>query len=119
MKYSHIVKKHMEKFYNGVCTIIEYDKQQGILNDIVEVIKGEQIPCRLSYQAIKSAQQSETVAQYSQIIQLFLPVDVEISAGCKVIVEQEGKTQYFNCAGESAVYGSHQEVILELEKRYI
>jgi len=48
-----------------------------------------------------------------------LPVDVEISAGCKVIVEQEGKTQYFYCAGETAVYGSHQEVILELEKRYI
>ena len=38
MKYSHIVKKHMEKLYDGVCTIIEYDKQQGLLNDTVEEI---------------------------------------------------------------------------------
>ncbi len=117
MKYSDLVKKHIEKLYDGVCTIMYYEKKQGIINNTILAIKAENVKCRLSYESNKQAEQTQSTALQSQIIKLFLPPDTEIKEGCKVIVTQEGETNAFICAGKPLNYGSHKEVVLELEKR--
>ena len=118
MKYSDLVKKHIEKLYDGVCTIMYYEKQQGIINNTILAIKAKNVKCRLSYKDDNAVVQTESVAKVSRTIKLFLPPDTEIKEGCKVIVTQEGETNAFICAGKPLNYGSHKEVVLELEKRY-
>lgn len=118
MKYSYIVKKHMQMLYDGVCDIIDYKKQQGIINNTIEEIKAENVPCRLSYKTDQQGEQTESVANTSQTIKLFLPPETDIKEGCKVVVTQEGETNAFLCAGKPLTYGSHKEIVLELEKRY-
>lgn len=120
MKYSDLVKKHIEKLYDGVCTIMYYEKEQGIINNTILAIKAKNknVKCRLSYKDDNAVVQTESVAKVSRTIKLFLPPDTEIKEGCKVIVTQEGETNAFICAGKPLNYGSHKEVVLELEKRY-
>ncbi|MEY8321985.1 hypothetical protein AAK894_13090 [Lachnospiraceae bacterium 46-61] len=118
MQYSHILKKHIEKLYNGICTIIYYENEKGLTNNTIEFTKYENIPCRLSYERAKQGEQTETTTDISQIIKLFLPPDIEANEGCKIIVTQEGETNTFLCAGKSALYGSHREIVLKLEKEY-
>ena len=104
--------------YDGVCTIIDYEKQQGITNNTIEAIKAENVKCRLSYKNDSQVQQTDKTATEKQIIKLFLPPDIDVKQGCKIIVTQEGETNTFLCAGKPLVYGSHKEIVLELEKRY-
>ena len=113
-----ILKKHIEKLYNGICTIIYYENEQGLTNNTIEFTKHENIPCRLSYERAKQGEQTETTTDISQIIKLFLPPDIEANEGCKIIVTQEGETNTFLCAEKSALYGSHREIVLKLEKEY-
>lgn len=118
MKYSYLVKKHMAMLYDGVCTIIDYEKEQGIINNTKEVVKAENVKCRLSYKSDSQGEQTDKTAEQNQIIKLFLPPEIEIKEGCKIIVTQEGETNTFLCAGKPLVYGSHKEVVLEIEKRH-
>ena len=116
MKYSDIVKKHMAFLYDGVCDIYDYEKQQGAINNTVKVLKQQSVPCRLSYSNSPQSEQSQSVSKISQTIKLFLPPEIEITEGCVVVVTQEGETNSFCCAGKALKYGSHKEIVLELEK---
>lgn len=117
MKYSDIVKKHMAFLYDGICDIYDYEKQQGVINNTVKVLKVEDVPCRVSYSNSPQAEQTENIAKISQIIKLFLPPETDIAEGCIVVVTQEGETNTFYCAGKPLKYGSHKEIMLALEKR--
>ena len=44
MRYSHLVQKYIEKLYDGVCTIIEYEQQEGVINNTIEVVKQKMYP---------------------------------------------------------------------------
>ena len=59
MKYSDLVKKHIEKLYDGVCTIMYYEKKQGIINNTILAIKAENVKCRLSYKSDKNSEQTD------------------------------------------------------------
>ena len=117
MIYSYKIKKHIERFYDGVCTVTTYQNQKGIINNTTEKVTQENIACRLSYKTIKNTEQTEIGANVTQVVKLFLPPDVQVKEGSKVTVTQEGMTASFICSGKPAVYGSHQEIVLETEKR--
>ncbi len=118
MRYSHLVQKYIEKLYDGVCTIIEYEQQEGVINNTIEVVKQKNVSCRLSYESVKNVERTEKASNDNQIIKLFLSPNVDIKEGSKVIVTQEKETNSYICAGKPLVYGSHKEIVLELEKRY-
>lgn len=118
MKYSSIVKKHMAFLYDGICDIYDYEKQQGTINNTVKVLKAEGVACRLSYSNSPQSDQTESISKLSQTIKLFLPPEIDIAEGCIIVVTQEGETNTFCCAGKPLKYGSHKEIMLELEKRY-
>lgn len=110
----------IESLYVGKCTIIENkcntDEITGFTDDIEEVVYKD-IPCRLSFKAISSTEQSESKNNISQEIKLFISNDVEIKAGSKITVTQNGTTQDYCKSGVPSIYQSHREYILKLYKQ--
>ncbi len=116
-----IAKKAIESTYIGKCTVIEY---ADVIDDNTkitckkEVTVFEKQPCRISFEKNVAAIQTDTTAEISQNIKLFLSPDMTIKAGSKVIVEQNGITEEYISSGVPAVYISHQEIMLKLFKEY-
>ena len=109
-------KKAKESLYDGVCTIYEQQKIQKANKstgfESVKVVENQ--PCRLSFSTITSANQGENGASLKQTVKLFMSPDVTVKAGSRIVVTQNNKTTEYKCSGESAVYSTHQEIILEL-----
>lgn len=112
-------RQAQERTYIGLVTVKEYravtDPETHITrNEWVIVLENQ--PCKLSFETVKAAVQTETAAMISQAAKLFLSPDVTISAGSKLTVTQNGKTTAYSSSGVPAVYPTHQEIILELEE---
>ncbi|MDP4152600.1 MAG: hypothetical protein Q8865_04040 [Bacillota bacterium] len=80
----------------------------------VELVTDE--PCRLSFKNIANAVETATGNKVSQVVKLFLSPEINVPAGAKITVTQNGRTTAYKNSGEPAVYSSHQEIILELFK---
>ena len=78
----------------------------------------ENQPCKLSFETLKSAVQTDSAATVAQITKLFVSPDVSIRAGSKITVTQDGVTTDYTRSGVPAVYPTHQEIVLELFKEY-
>ena len=118
MSIFDVIKAPCESLYGGRCDIYEYQSTDGIVDSTKEVKVYSEIPCRLSYKSIISSDQSETVNILNQVIKLFLSPDVEVKEGSKIVVNQNCKTQDYYCSGVPAVYSSHQEIELTLERKW-
>ena len=111
-------RKAIEKtYYTGLCSVVERrdvrDEQTKITHKS-EVTVIENQPCKLSFEKLDATAQTETAASLT----LFLPPDVEIKAGSKIIVEQDGVKNAYSASGVPAVYPTHQEIILTLFERW-
>ena len=78
----------------------------------------ENQPCRLSYKTITNAGENDVASSVFQIIQVFLNPEINIKAGSKLIITQNGITTEYKSSGEPAFYNTHQEIILELFKEW-
>lgn len=110
-------KRAQESTYEGVCTIIEYHSirdEKTKLSEEKEVTIIENQPCKLSFEKLNTAAQTETATVISQGIQLFLAPEIQVNSGSKIIVTQNGVTEEYGCSGKPAIYPTHQEVTLEL-----
>lgn len=110
-------RKAIESTYTGKCSVIERRDAADERTKITrkkEVLTVENQPCRLSFERIKAAAQSETAAAVSQSIKLFIAPEIRIKSGSKIIVEQNGIKNEYSASGEPSVYSSHQEIMLEL-----
>lgn len=115
-------RKAMEKtYYSGVCSVVEYrdvrDEKTKITHK-AEVTVIENQPCKLSFEKQDAVNQTETAAKTTQGTKLFVSPDVEIKAGSKIIVEQDGVKTAYSTSGVPAVYPTHQEIMLELFERW-
>jgi NAD-dependent oxidoreductase involved in siderophore biosynthesis len=114
-------RKAIEGMYKGLCTIKEY---QDLKDPVTHITKKQEIPvlenqpCRLSYSKQTSTSESDAPSALAQTIKLFLAPEIEVKAGSKIVVTQNGKTTEFSRSGEPAVYTNHQEIMLELFKEY-
>lgn len=114
-------RKAQEILYSGVMTVTERHKirDEGTgLTTQKDVVVLENQPCKLSFETLKSAQQTETAAGITQIIKLFVAPEITVKPGSKVTVTQDGVTADYKCSGVPAVYPTHQEIILELFERW-
>lgn len=112
----------LESAYDGLCTVIEYHQARDAKNKFrkpeeIQVLKNQ--PCRLSLKKTAAAVQTETVATVSQGIKLFLPPDIKIKPGSKIVVTQNGVTNSYSASGVPAAYATHQEIMLELFKERV
>ena len=112
-------RKAIESRYKGLCDILEKRKVKDeftkatILKDIA-VLSNK--PCRLSYSSSGTANQTDTVSNIEQTIKLFIAPEIKITPGSKLRITQNGITTDYISSGVPAVYETHQEVSLELEK---
>jgi len=110
-------RKAIESTYTGVMTVSERQSVKDPNTHITstkEVVVLENQPCKLSFETIAATAQTETAASLTQGTKLFLPPNVEIKAGSKIIVEQDGVKNAYSASGVPAVYPTHQEIMLEL-----
>ncbi len=110
-------RRAQEAAYEGKCTIIEFcnvENEETGLSEEEEVIVTENQPCRLSFEKLDVAFQTETAAAVSQVVKLFLAPEANVKAGSKVVVKQNGVTGEYSASGIPAVYSTHQEIVLEL-----
>ena len=108
-------RKALESTYEGRAAVVEYlkIKDEYGLTSCQEVTLLEDQPCKLSFETLTS-NSGDPVATISQGVKLFLSPDVEIKAGSKIIVTQNGRTTEYSNSGVHAVYSTHQEIMLTL-----
>ncbi|HIQ91299.1 MAG TPA: hypothetical protein IAB27_06745 [Candidatus Coprosoma intestinipullorum] len=112
------IKKAKESMYTGLCTVVEYRKvkNENKSTGFKEEIILEDVPCRLSFSSNSNTNETSIFNGVAQIIKLILSPDVKINPGSKIIVTQNDVENIYKNSGESAVYSTHQEIILELFK---
>lgn len=112
------IKKAKESMYTGLCTVVEYRKvkNENKSTGFEEVTVLENIPCKLSFKNISSSIETDKASVINQSISLILAPEVKINPGSKIIVTQNKIITIYKNSGESAVYSTHQEIILELFK---
>lgn len=106
----------LESQYRGLATVIEYDNVTAgdHLTKSIEKKVLENQACKLSYETVKQADQTEAAANVTQVVKLFVSPDVSIRPGSKITVTQAGVTADYTYSGVPAVYPTHQEIVLEL-----
>ena len=122
VKTKRAVRKAIEGTYNGVCSVWEYRGEVHPKTKVTrqkEVLILENHPCRISFESVTAAVQSETAATAPQGVKLFIAPEIKLSPGSKIVVEQNGVKAEYSASGKPAVYHSHQEISLELWKGWI
>lgn len=109
-------RKAIEALYKDRCEIVEYQKVTKANKSTgykeVSVIKNQ--PCRLSIENSTATALVDGAATVQQTTKLFISPEIVVSPGSKIIVTRNNRTTEYKNSGFSAVYCSHQEIILEL-----
>jgi len=109
-------RQALEATYEGVCSIMEYvdviDARTKLSNRRAMVVTENQ-PCKLSFEKLEAAAQSETASAAFQGVKLFLAPEIRVASGSRVAVTQDGVTGEYAASGVPAVYATHQEIMLE------
>jgi len=114
-------RRAQESLYAGIMTVTEHQKvtdEESKLTSCKDVVVLEDQPCKLSFETLKQAAQSDSAAEVTQVIKLFLSPEVTVRAGSKITVTQDGVTADYTCSGIPAVYPTHQEILLDLSERW-
>lgn len=115
-KMVSIKRKAIESLYRDTATITTSVKGQ-VDPKTGRVINKEkaspEYPCRISYKTFPIANNPNGIAEFSQLITLFIAPEVDIPAGSKVTVTHLDKTLEFTASGVPARYSDHQEVELK------
>lgn len=83
------------------------------LTDFEEVTLCADLPCKLSFETLRPAEQG-AVATAEQTVKLICAPDVSIPAGCQISVTRpDGGTFLYTRAGAAGVFFHHQEILLE------
>lgn len=110
-------RRSVEKMYTGVCSVYvlrPYDDPESGITRTKEVRIQNDLPCRLSFSNLSTAEAIHPVTAREQKVTLFLAPEKDIPPGSKIVVTQCGGTTEYTRSGKSAVYSSHQEVPLKL-----
>lgn len=108
------IAKAVSRLWTGRCNIINYtssEDENGITTTVKNIV-AENVPCRVSYETLKQAEQTSTTADISQQIKLFISNDICVRVGSVVVVTQNGVTREYESSGLASVYTAHQEIML-------
>lgn len=114
-------RKALQMLYRGTCTVKTWEEVTDPITKITkhqEVTKFENEPCKLSYVKQTTASPTGGPAVITQEIKLSLAPELEVPAGSRIIVTQDGVTKEFTRSGEPEVHMDHQHITLELFKEY-
>lgn len=110
------IRKAIESQYRGLCTIVEY---RPVKDPVTKKTSHKEVPvlsdqrCKLSFKTVTSSGDGQ-VGTVKQVVKFFISPKINIKAGSKITVTQNGVTTEYSNSGVPAVYTHHQEIILEL-----
>lgn len=114
-------RKALESLYVGNCTVTEHQKvkKENKSTGFQDAVVLENQPCRLSFKTINSTVQNDNAASsVVQVTVLFIAPEVKIAPGSKITVTQNGVTTDYKQSGEPAIYDTHQEIVLDLFRKW-
>lgn len=116
-------RKALERLWKDRCTVyhrVKVTDPKTKLTDFEEKPLLQDQPCKLSFETLNSTD-GDHVATVAQSVKLFISPDVEIPAGCKIVVTRFNdleRTFTYSRSGEPGIFTNHQEIMLEPFKRY-
>ena len=113
-------RKQIEKLYEDLATISRHVKAKKLSGEtkLERQVVYNDVPCRLSQKALSAGYQTEAANEIAYETKLFIQPELEIKPGDIVAINRLrlGPMSEYT-AGESFLYGSHQEVILTQEAK--
>ena len=116
-------RKALERLWKDRCTVyhrVKVTDPKTKLTDFDEKPLLRDQPCKLSFETLNSTD-GDHVATVAQSVKLFISPDVEIPAGCKIVVTRFNdleRTFTYSRSGEPGIFTNHQEIMLEPFKGY-
>lgn len=116
-------RKALERLWKDRCTVyhrVKVTDPKTKLTDFDEKPLLQDQPCKLSFETLNSTD-GDHVATVTQSVKLFISPDVEIPAGCKIVVTRFNdleRTFTYSRSGEPGIFTNHQEIMLEPFKGY-
>lgn len=116
-------RKALERLWKDRCTVyhrVKVTDPKTKLTDFDEKPLLQDQPCKLSFETLNSTD-GDHVAMVAQSVKLFISPDVEIPAGCKIVVTRFNdleRTFTYSRSGEPGIFTNHQEIMLEPFKGY-
>ena len=116
-------RKALERLWKDRCTVyhrVKVTAPKTKLTDFDEKPLLQDQPCKLSFETLNSTD-GDHVATVAQSVKLFISPDVEIPAGCKIVVTRFNdleRTFTYSRSGEPGIFTNHQEIMLEPFKGY-
>ena len=117
------VRTALERLWKDRCSIFireEVTDPVTHLTDSEEKPLLQDQPCKLSFETLSSTD-GDHVSKVAQSVKLFISPDVEIPAGCKIVVKRFNNLEReftYSESGEAGVFTNHQEIMLEPFKGY-
>ena len=111
-------RKALERLWKDRCTVyhrVKVTDPKTKLTDFEEKPLLQDQPCKLSFETLNSTD-GDHVATVAQSVKLFISPDVEIPAGCKIVVTRFNdleRTFTYSRSGEPGIFTNHQEIMLE------
>lgn len=116
-------RKALERLWKDRCTVyhrVKVTDPKTKLTDFEEKPLLQDQPCKLSFETLNSTD-GDHVSTVAQSVKLFISPDVEIPAGCKIVVTRFNdleRTFTYSRSGEPGIFTNHQEIMLEPFKGY-
>lgn len=114
------IRQALEKFYIGRFDVVvrttETDPETK-QERIIETSLLEDKPCRLSDVTLQVTGSGEA-PDLIQKKKLFCAPELEIPAGSKIVVSQNGVTTAFKRSSEPTIHECHQEIMLDIFKNW-
>ena len=111
-------RKALERLWKDRCTVyhrVKVTDPKTKLTDFDEKPLLQDQPCKLSFETLNSTD-GDHVATVAQSVKLFISPDVEIPAGCKIVVTRFNdleRTFTYSRSGEPGIFTNHQEIMLQ------
>ena len=100
----------VEMTYTDTCDIIRnVEKEVDFINRHINEAVYKNIPCAL-VMGKSPTESTDTAAFFNYTATVFMPPEIEVLAGDKIVVTRYGRTVEYTNAGRAAVYATHQEV---------
>lgn len=114
-------RKALERLWRGNCTVKAWRDVEDPVTHITqskEVTLYEDLKCKLSHEKLTSSSSTGGPAIITEQIKLSLGNEYKLPAGCKIIVTQDEVTEEYTRSGKPGIFMDHQEIVLELFKKY-
>ena len=115
-------KSVLESSWTDTCSVFENEyvfDQLSKTKQKTEVEKLSDIPCKLSYKSVSSADAGILVSTATKKAELFIGSDVEIKPGSKIVVKRENTAIEFSRTGDADILYSHRRYAVEMFKGYL